>query len=391
MRGDLVQVQDIVCGMLLDRGVYSPIELLLAGGMLSEEDHEAWLRGERASLDEALPDPSAARAVLQEAAAFARDLGLTATAGERRVAASGDPVLDALLRRTYCRAEDDPQRDLFLDNTTIVTVNALRDALASTDVTGARKHLASLTRLQPRHPCVAHAEALIAALETPSPDGRRDALDRRARLVREWMPAAAALLGADGQRFLAPLWRGVGLALEGGEFDPGDPDGHASWVFRQYLDWEAVKRTVCRVPGHADQPILVGRLAEAEYALHHRVQAVRLWFALCSTAPRHFAELVRRPDFPDTGMAEAWRRAMDADELAEDLSPGWFPAWMLIREPGLARVLPVAEGTDGPAQAFNLLRALRLGAESDDRRAPLRAALKAVHPGLFKSYMRTVR
>ena len=386
-----MQVQDIVCGMLLERGVYAPIELLLAGGLLSEEDHEAWLRGERASLDEALPDPSTARAVLGEAAAFARDLGLVPDSGEPRAAVSRDPGLDALVRRTYCRAGDDPQGDLFLDNTTTVTINALRDTLASTDAAGARKHLASLAEREPRHPCIAHAEALIAAFETPPPDGQRDALDRRVRLVREWMPAAAALLGADGQRFLAPLWRGVGLALEGGEFDPGDPDGHASWVFRQCLDWEAVKRTVCGVPDHADQPILVGRLAEAEYALHHRMEAVRLWFALCATAPRHFAELVRRPDFPDTGMAEAWRQAMDADELAEDLSPEWFPAWMLIREPGLARVLPAAPGTDGPARAFNLLRELRRRTESDDRRAPLRAALKAVHPGLFESYMRTVR
>ena len=241
-----MQVQDIVCGMLLERGVYSPVELLHAGGLLSEEGHEAWLRGERASLDEALPDPS------------------------------------------------------------------------------------------------------------------------------------------------APLWRGVGLALEGRDFDPGDPDGHASWAFRQCLDWEAVKRTVCGVPDFVDRPVLVGRLAEAEYALHDRVEAVRLWFALCATAPRHFAALVRRPDFPDTGMAEAWRQAMDTDELAEDLSPEWFPAWMLIRERGLARRLPEAAGADGPARAFNLLRELRRGGETDERCVQYRAGLKAVHPGLFESYMRTL-
>ena len=175
------------------------------------------------------------------------------------------------------------------------------------------------------------------------------------------------------------------------DFDPDDPDGHASWAFRQCLDWEAVKRTVCRVPDYADRPVLVGRLAEAEYALHDRVGAVRLWFALCSTAPRHFAALVRRPDFPDMGMVEAWRQAMDADELAEELSPQWFPAWMLIREPGLAKVLPPAPGTDRPARAFDLLRELRGGTESDDRRVQLRAGLKAVHAGLFESYMRTVR
>ena len=383
-----MQVQDVVCGMLLERGVYSPVELLLAGGLLSEEGHEAWLRGERASLDEALPDPSAALDVLKEAAAFARDLGLIADGGVRRVAVSRDPGLDALLRRTYCRAGDNPQGDLFLDNTTVATVNALRDALASTDAAGAREHVASLTEREPRHGCVAHAEALIAALETPPPDGRREALDRRVRLVREWMPAAAAFLGADGPRFLAPLWGGVGLALEGRDFDPGDPDGHASWASRQCLDWQAVKRTVCGVPDFVDRPVLVGRLAEAEYALHDRVEAVRLWFALCATAPRHFAALVRRPDFPDTGMAEAWRQAMDTD--AEDLSPEWFPAWMLTREPGLARALPAAAGTDRPARAFNLLRELRRGGETDERCVQHRAGLKAVHPGLFESYMRTL-
>ncbi len=386
-----MRVEDIVCRALLEQGAYVPVELLLAADQLSQEGHDAWRAGERPTLDEDLQDASAARAALREAALFARNLGLIEGAPEPRLAASGDSELDALLRATWRPAGDDRQGDLFVDNATTVTLNALRDALTARDPSGARRQRAKLLELQPDHPGAAQAAALIGALETEPPQGPAEALERRDLIAGHWTPAAAALLGADGQRLLAPLWRDVALALDGADFDPHHPDRHASWVFRRCLDWEHVKRTVLDVPDFGTYPLLVGRLAEAEYALHERTEAVRLWFALCWTAPRHFVELVRRRDFPDGSVAGAWRQAMDADELAEDLSPEWFPAWMLIRERGLARRLPEAAGTDGPARAFNLLRELGSGAVSDDRRVRLRAGLKAVHSGLFASYMGTLR
>lgn len=377
--------------MLLERGAYTPTDLLLAVGALSRDGYDAWRTGDESALDEAIEDVAAARAVLREAAVFARNLGLIEGAPEPRLAVAGGTELDQLLRVAWRPASDERQGDLFRDNATTVTVNALRDALAVRDVSGARRHRARLLELQPDHPGAEQAAILIGAIEATPPLGPEEAADRCDRVVRQWMPAAAALLGAHGQRFLAPLWRDVGTALEGIAFDPHHPDRHASWAFRQCLDWEGVKRAVLAVPDFASHPVLLGRLADAECALHERVEAVRLWFALCASAPRHFRELIRSPDFPDAGLAQAWHEAMDADELDGDLSPEWFPAWMLIREPGLARALPALPGSDGPTRAFNLLRELRHGAESDERRVPLRARLKAVHSGLFETYMRMLR
>ena len=89
-------------------------------------------------------------------------------------------------------------------------------------------------------------------------------------------------------------------------------------------------------------------------------------------------------------MASAWRLARDADELDRDLAPEWFPAWMLIREAGLARALPALPEENEPARAFNLLRELRTAEGTGDPPTELRGALQAVHPGLFASYMATV-
>ena len=384
-----MHVEDIVCRTLLEHGAYAPAELLLAADALSREGYDAWRTGDGATLDEVIGDLAAARATLREAAAFARNLGLVEDALGPWLAVSGDFELDALLRAVWRPAGDERQGDLFRDNATTVTVNALRDALAARDAAGARRHRARLLQLRADHPAAEQGAALIRAIEAGPPAGPAEARDRRDRIAGQWMPAAAALLGAEGRDFLAPLWRDVGSALDGVPFDPDHPDRHASWAFRQCLDWEGVKRTVLAVPDFATYPILLGRLAEAELGLHERIEAVRLWFALCASAPSYFRELIRHRDFPDAGLAQAWLEAMDADELDGDLSAEWFPAWMLMREPGLARALPALSGSDGPARAFNLLRELRAADGRGEPVTSLRAALREVHAGLFATYMAT--
>ena len=190
-----------------------------------------------------------------------------------------------------------------------------------------------------------------------------------------------------GRDFLAPWWQEVGQALAGASFDSEHPKRHASWAWRQCREWRAVLSTVRAVPDHANHPVLVARLAEAHHALHERPAAVEHWFALCRLAPEEFARRVRARDFPDRVMAQAWHEAEDADTLEEDLTAEWFPAWMLIAEPGLARALSATAEMDGPARAFNLVRALRTG---DGDVVALRAELQAVYPGLFESYKATL-
>ena len=204
-------------------------------------------------------------------------------------------------------------------------------------------------------------------------------------MEREWRPAASALLGVRRRDFLAPLWRDVGRALDPVGFDPHHPERHASRAYREGLDWESLRRAVLAVPGHEKEPVLLARLAEAEWRLRRRAQAIEAWFALCRLAPEEFERLIDAPDFPDWALRTAWRLALDSD-LDPEISPVWFPAWMLLEEPGLAGVLEPRRADDDPSRVFDAVLALLAHPGVDERSIELRRALEAIHPDLLARY-----
>ena len=383
--------------LVLETGVYSPVELLLAMNRLSYDDYLAWRRGDLGDLEAVLiGGPGGVRTVLESARAYSRTLGLTAKrvvyegwgkhAG-RRLAASFEPALDELLHTHYGRESHEGQLDLFLDGARIAAVNTLVEALLARSPSNARRELARLAKVDPEHSYGAAAAALIKALEMPVPQNHAQGLERCDKLIEEWLPAASTLLSGSARDFLRPLWRDIGNALDAARFDPRRPDRHASWAYRNGLDWENVKRSVRAVQGSACTPVLLGRLAEAEWRLRNRLSAVRSWFEICSGAPQYFKGLIESPDFPDLPLQRAWRRAAEQD-LEPEISIIWFPAWMLLQEPGLARGLAPSGDLAGPGRAFDLTMALLMANTQD---VGLRRELKAIHPALFASFLADAR
>ena len=392
-----MNVRSILEELVLETGVYSPVELLLAMNRLSYDDYLAWRRGDLGDLDAVLiGGPGGVSPVLESARAYSRKLGLTAKrvgyegwskhAG-RRLAASFEPALDELLHTHYGRESHEGQLDLFLDGARIAAVNTLVEALLARRPSNARRELARLAKVDPEHSYGAPAAALIEALEMPVPQNHAQALERCDKLIEEWLPAASTLLAGSARDFLRPLWRDIGSALDAARFDPQRPDRHASWAYRNGLDWDNVKRSVRAVQGYARVPVLLGLLAEAEWRLHDRLSAVRHWFELCRVAPQHFKEFIESPDFPDLPLQRAWRHAGEQD-LEPEISIEWFPAWMLLQEPGLARALAPSSDLAGPGRAFDLTMALVTTNAQD---AGLRRELQAIHRGLFASFLADAR
>ena len=68
--------------------------------------------------------------------------------------------------------------------------------------------------------------------------------------------------------------------------------------------------------------------------------------------------LLDRGVFPDPGIREAWDLFEDRDDWEPEPTPPWFPAWILLNEPGLARTLSPREEAGGPKRAFDLVRSL---------------------------------
>ena len=394
------EVQAAVEQLLLERGRFTPVELLLVTGQLRVEDYQAWCRGERARLDGTFASgPRGVRERLEAAETCARALGLVPRrdvlpgsednpAGD--VAASSDPRLDDLLHTSFhprVSGESGQQLDLFLDSAITSTVNTLLEALWVRDVGAGRPARARLVELVPDHASTVPATTLIEMLGTPVPDDPERGLEWARRLEAEWAPAALVLFGTGGEEWLAPFWCAAGQALEPSPFDPVHPKRHASWACFRGGDWERLRRTVLDTPGYEDEPVLLVRLAAAEYRLRNRVRALEYWFALCWRAPEAFLGLIEAQDFPDATIRDAWHLAEDQDDLEPEMSPAWFPAWMLLHEHGLARELAFAGGDRGPERAFALLKALLTSPPAEKASLELRRELGAIHPGLLRLYM----
>ena len=179
---------------------YSPVELLKAEKLLSEERYRAWRTGGISSLDEAVDDVRLAREILKSALAFAKGLelvservayhGLGDCAG-RELVASTDPLLNELLVHRH-RPADSGQGDLFLDGGKTASINALLGALIARDAGRARKELQRTAALVPGYRHLQNGETLIDALQAPLP-GVRGASFRVAR-------THAAAMAARGPR-----------------------------------------------------------------------------------------------------------------------------------------------------------------------------------------------
>lgn len=279
------------------------------------------------------------------------------------------------------------QLDLFQDSPRTIALNVLREVILGRNAAGARIALERLLNLDPRHERASDAGILIAVLEAPGPEGPGEGIEWLHALEREWRLAAARLLGTgDGRDFLAPVWRGIGEALGPLPFDPVHPELHASWAYRQGQDWENVKRSVLGVPEHETTPVLLTRLADAEYRLGNRTRAIEHWFALCWRAPAVLRGLADGPGFPDADVAAAWNAAQDQD-VEPELSPEWFPAWMLLQEPSLAARLAARGENDGPRRAFDVVRELLTDRANEARGIARRRELKALHPALLTGYL----
>ena len=395
------EVQAAVEQLLLDRGWFTPVELLLVTGQLRVEDYQAWCRGERARLDGTFAsEPRGVRERLEAAATCARALGLVprrdglpgsedSLAGD--VSPSSDPRLNDLLQTSFHpRALGEPgqQLDLFLDSAVTSAVNALLDALWAREAGACRQAHSRLVELVPDHAIADSAASLIELLDEQVPDdGFEPRLERVRRLEEEWVSTASALFGTGGSEWLAPFWCGVGRALEPVPFDSVHPKRHASWAYLQGGDWENLRRTVLETPAHEDEPVLLARLAEAEYRLRNRIESIKHWFALCWRSPEGFRSLIEAQDFPDATIRDAWHLAEEQDDLEPEMSPAWFPAWMLLHEHGLARELSFAGGDSGPERAFALLKALLTSPPAEKASLELRRELGAIHRDLLRRYM----
>jgi hypothetical protein len=169
----------------------------------------------------------------------------------------------------------------------------------------------------------------------------------------------------------------------------------------QAQDWPGASDAVRREPQWWLHVPLCLRLAQSSFYQQRRSDALQAWFHACWRAPDQAAAALDNRRQPDTGISALWQRFVDSEE---ELSPGGaaaepvltaadFPAWLLLREPGLNRQLGIDLATSDTSaeEAYRTVHRwidARRGNRSEDELA-LRKTLQAHHPVLFQYLKRS--
>jgi hypothetical protein len=399
---------------ILEQGAFAPLEFLIESGRMIHGDYVSWRRREIDSLDGVLMgSKEKIRALLESAVGYARRIGLVeqpqafyawtsgaADRGDVPLRLSTDAQLQRLIGSRYVPPQNAPQMDLFFDNPVVALTNGIVRALSARNLAETQRQLDRLYAQAPNHAELAAFDRLLTALGhlDRSIDDPRQEL---AFLV-DIAPTAKRLLGWEARDLLCPLWRQLADALWNQAFSIGEPNLHRSFALIQAQDWAGAGEAVHREPQWWRHPPLCLRLAQSCFYLQRRSEALTAWFHLCWRAPAEAADALESRVQPDTGISALWRRFLDFEE---ELSPAGvapgsaltaadFPAWVLLREPGLNLQLPpdLTLGNTPAEETYRLVHrwidARRANRSADE--LALRKALQAGHRSLFRYLKQTV-
>lgn len=398
---DFQRIRSEVDRLLLEQGIYSPVELLLAEGRLSYPDYEAWRHGRVIALEEVLAgNPARIRALLDEAGRYAVKLGLHADRREffsweeeagQTLRFSSDVEFEELCCVHYRRVGNEVQLDLFMDNSGNVLVNGIADALASRRVEEAIRLTDRLLETDPSHPRLGMLEVLCNATQRQFAPVD-DCFSEIEYLEGYLVPMATEALGVGARDFLVPFWRRMADALRGRPFVADTPLLHASYPLGRAHDWAGVKESVLEDSGGQIDPVLRLRLAEALFYLGNRPAALAAWCRMCWDFPVRMEQALASGALPDKELQPDWERYRDL-EVEPELSTLFFPVWLLLERTETCNALTAKEVSQAHAagRAYAALHELLAdGGALSERTMALRQKLKQAHPGLFAMYMRRI-
>jgi hypothetical protein len=339
-----------VNNQLIEQGTFSLLELLMSSGRLTYTDYERWRLGTLEFLDDALlGSPKRIGAQLEAAIACAESIGLLAKTqeftgwqGQRqdtKLKLSADPISHKRLSLHFVSKQNTPQLDMFFNNPVVVMVNDVVDALLRRSLADVQPCLDLLYQQAPNHAELAVFDQLFDALQQSA----QPVTDPLAELqaLQQLSPHAKRLLGAQCRDYLVPLWRRLSLALERTSFSPTAPNLHNSYTLAQAQDWPAVSQAILNESQWWTHEILCLRLAECGYRRKVRSEALLAWHHLCWQASEKVPEWLNSGKWVDSDITNLWQQYCQLEDqldLEEPLPLEDFPAWLLLKEPGLCHV-----------------------------------------------------
>jgi len=372
---------------------FSIIDWLLSQNQLNYSDYEAWRYGQLPGLEEKITqNTKALHDLLVAAKTHCEALGLCAEAqsyyrwdGEHDAVlqASSNPDRHQQLTQHWIRPQDLPQLDLFMDNSLLITENALRDSLGGRDFKRAAGLLAQLIELNPAHQRLGDYQDLVNYGEHMQTNSQidKDAIDAELRgLQQEVSPLARETLANRARDYLAFAWRRLATNLHDCHFDSGNPERHQSYALAQIPDWLAVRESLASNPELYRFAPLLERKALACESLHENAQALWLWCLLMEQHTEYAEQAIEQ-----TRGQSVYRVWQNFQNLEEEYPSEYFAAFVLAKHPGLIDQLQALAPLQSQASLAMLsLVQARLAGEDE---IAARAKLQALDPDLLRLYI----
>jgi len=377
--------------LILEGHGLDPFELLMALDLLDYADYDAWRTGRRPEIETALSaDAAEVVRLLQRAGDYAHRQGLRARqldhrgwgALDRPLTVGRDQALVRALTLAWEPAADRHQLDLFHDSGAMLLEEEIRRALAERRLDAARRSVARLMRQDPGHANLQAYLRLVQVLDEQSgPAAVRQRPNERLAELDTIEAVARKVLGRRARDLMDPLWSAFAESLAGQAFDPAAPGLHAAWAWRRAGRWQPVRDAVEAEPHWREIPGLVLLHAEACRRTRELAVAMQDWMWLCWEHPDAAESALGTGAAGDATLAGHWKAFLDLDP---ELPTEDFPAWLLLREPGLtAAVAPEAAPDDERGEPYRLLHRLVSGADD----IATRRALSEVNPELLRLFL----
>jgi hypothetical protein len=374
--------------MLFEEGRFSVITWLLREGCLDYSDYQKWRNGETGYLEDHFKATiQAIMTDLEIAQQYAKKLKLESfplsytSVDNQRLYICRSAANELMFTTEYEPAQDRLQLDLFFDSAPACTENDLIRAIIDKREDDVFRLMSQLQALAPEKQ---QKFARLLALQNELTVSRKSS-ERKIKLLQQTVtPLAFDVLGQFAHDFLTPLWHMLSAEVADRYFDAELPEDHLSFTAFKGFQWQQVLASITQEAGWIKQPVLLFRYGEACFKLNKELEGLESWFRLFIAFPVVAETLVGNTCY--RLLLSDWRLF---NELDPELEPSFFPAWIVLKKPALAKNA-FTFNCESVANASLQLMCSLVGCKKNDVNETiikLRGRLQQQNPLLFVHYM----
>ena len=197
-------------------------------------------------------------------------------------------------------------------------------------------------------------------------------------------PLAFCLFNQSVYEFLLPLWQMLSDQIVTRRFDADNPQCHLSYTASKAFEWQQVLDSINREENWQQQPILIYRYAEACFKLQRDQEGLENWFRLFLQFPSVADQQITNTS--NSLLVSDWQ---NFNALDPELEVCFFPAWMVLKTPVLAKLRENLDCTNSGGKMLQLIADLLANSVSNinTTEIKLRASLQQLNPALFSHFM----